>query len=161
MKGNVLYSPSTASRDIHYFCSPFDVVEFVNTKGSSKSVKSKRSKTRKVPPNVSLSSGSEPEEIPSPQSSFKITRQLTVKEVRTITEIPSTWTVFDGAWILDLTDDNRDWKDSKSGILLSMAAIIKSQVCIPSPLDFSSSLSNTLLGPGLVGRWKRWINKSK
>ena len=63
----------------------------------------------------------------TPQEDVRITRELTVKELRVLKEIPTTWTVFDGAWLLDIRKDKREWKD-RSGKNLSMAAIIKSQV---------------------------------
>lgn len=62
---------------------------------------------------------------------IKITRQLTCKKLITLTAIPSCWSVpqpgEDIAYLLDLTADDREWNDT-SGNLLSMAAIIKSQV---------------------------------
>ncbi|KAF9552496.1 hypothetical protein CPC08DRAFT_728578 [Agrocybe pediades] len=55
-----------------------------------------------------------------------ITSHTKVNELKTITQLPSTWTIYDGAYLLDLTDDPREWIDGK-GDLMSMAAIIKSQ----------------------------------
>ncbi|PPR05947.1 hypothetical protein CVT24_004653 [Panaeolus cyanescens] len=57
---------------------------------------------------------------------IRITRQLVVAKLITLTTIPSTWTIYNGAYLLDLSADTRQWKDS-AGDLLSMAAIIKSQ----------------------------------
>lgn len=63
----------------------------------------------------------------APKSIIRITRQLVVSNLITLTEVPSTWTIYDGAYILDLSNDPREWNDSL-GNPLSMAAIIKSQV---------------------------------
>ena len=61
----------------------------------------------------------------------KITRQLKVKNLVTITELPKTWTVprpeDDIAYLLDLSDDAHVWED-ELGKSLSMAAILKSGV---------------------------------
>lgn len=60
-----------------------------------------------------------------------VTRQLKVDEVVVIKDIPTCWTVprpeHTIAYVLDLSSDTRDWRDNE-GKLLSMAAIIKSQV---------------------------------
>lgn len=60
-----------------------------------------------------------------------MTRQLKVDEVVVIKDIPTCWTVprpeHTIAYVLDLSSDTRDWRDNE-GKLLSMAAIIKSQV---------------------------------
>ena len=61
----------------------------------------------------------------------ELTRQLKCDELVVITEIPTCWTVshpdHSVAYLLDLSSDKREWKDSKDE-LMSMAAIIKSQV---------------------------------
>ena len=55
---------------------------------------------------------------------IQITRQLRCDTLKTLTTIPACWTVpqpdEDVAYLLDLSDDTREWKDS-SGELLSMA----------------------------------------
>jgi hypothetical protein len=62
---------------------------------------------------------------------IRITRQLVCKNIITLTEIPSCWSVprpeENTAYLLDLTMDKREWKDA-DGELMSMASIIKSQV---------------------------------
>jgi hypothetical protein len=64
---------------------------------------------------------------------IRITHQLTCRKLVTLTSIPSCWTVpqpgEEVVYLLDLSDDVREWKDA-SGDLLSMAGIIKSQVHI-------------------------------
>lgn len=61
----------------------------------------------------------------------KITRQLKVKNLVTITELPKTWTVprpeDNIAYLLDLSDDPCVWKH-ESGKSLPMAAIFKGKV---------------------------------
>jgi hypothetical protein len=63
---------------------------------------------------------------------IQVTRQLTVDEVITLTELPEYWTVSRPdhrvAYILDLTNDPREWSlRDKDGNLKSIASIIKSQ----------------------------------
>ncbi|KAF8186408.1 hypothetical protein BJ912DRAFT_819653, partial [Pholiota molesta] len=70
-----------------------------------------------------INDDSDIEEIKPP---IRITRQLVVDELRVIKSIPSTWTIFTGAWLIDIRDDNRKWTDA-AGNDLSMASIIKSQ----------------------------------
>ncbi|KAF9044099.1 hypothetical protein BJ165DRAFT_1347476, partial [Panaeolus papilionaceus] len=69
-------------------------------------------------------SDNNPEEL----ADIRVTRQLKVSKLVTITTIPSTWTIMKGAtaYVLDLRDDGWEWSDA-SGELLSMASIIKSQ----------------------------------
>ena len=62
---------------------------------------------------------------------LQITQQLTLCQIISITTIPSCWTVpleERIGYLLDLSDDGRQWNDSE-GKPMSMAAIIKSQVC--------------------------------
>jgi hypothetical protein len=62
---------------------------------------------------------------------IRITRQLVCQELVTLTTIPSCWSVprpnKSVAYFLNLTADEREWKDS-DGNLMSMAVIIKSPV---------------------------------
>lgn len=66
------------------------------------------------------------------QGKIEVTWQLKVDGVVCMTDIPTCWTVSRPnhiiATVLDIRSDTREWWDSK-GKLLSMAAIIKSQVC--------------------------------
>ncbi|KAJ6513998.1 hypothetical protein DFH09DRAFT_1374151 [Mycena vulgaris] len=60
-----------------------------------------------------------------------ISKQLSCSEIRTITKIPSCWTVphpedGDFAYLLDISEDQREWLDKKNEPL-SMIAIIKSE----------------------------------
>lgn len=71
----------------------------------------------------------------------EITKQFRVSEIRDIFEIPSLgWTAprrdagEDFAYRLDLTADSREWTDTKKE-LLSMAAIVKLEVCASVPSD--------------------------
>ena len=61
----------------------------------------------------------------------QITRQFSCKKIITLTRIPTCWSVpydfEEVVYLLDLTQDTREWKD-KNGDLMSMAAIIKSVV---------------------------------
>ena len=57
-----------------------------------------------------------------------ITQQLSVKEIQVLKTIPSTWTVFDGTWLLDLADFDENCQYDEKGKFLSMAALIKSEV---------------------------------
>ncbi|KAH6890263.1 hypothetical protein BKA70DRAFT_1234748 [Coprinopsis sp. MPI-PUGE-AT-0042] len=73
----------------------------------------------------------EPETIEisdSPEQLIKITRQVKVKKVITLTSIPSTWSIpRDGsktAHLLDLSNEDRDWPRDKEGNLVSMATLI-------------------------------------
>lgn len=81
-------------------------------------------------------SGSE-SDSDAPKSVIRITRQLVVPALVTLTEIPSTWKIYNGAYILDLSNDPREWNDSL-GNPLSMAAIIKSQVCSQSVIIYGN-----------------------
>ena len=103
-------------------------IEFISINVPSRPTKKRKSKKRKGKQRAIS-------DVPTSQSDtdvnscsiIQITRQLSVTEIRTLTTTPSTWPIFDGAYLLDLRDDPRKWADS-SGTLLSMAAIIKSQV---------------------------------
>jgi len=61
----------------------------------------------------------------------QITRQFSCKKIITLTKIPTCWSVpydyEEVVYLLDLSQDMREWKD-KNGDLMSMAAIIKSVV---------------------------------
>ncbi|KAF9472149.1 hypothetical protein BDN70DRAFT_938396 [Pholiota conissans] len=76
---------------------------------------------RRAPSPISVEDSDSASEVET-----RITRQLIVPELRILKEIPSTWTVFKGAYLLDLRGDTREWTDS-TGKPLSMASIIKSQ----------------------------------
>ena len=73
--------------------------------------------------------------------SIQITRQLSVKKIVTLTQVPSTWTVpreEEGvAYLLDLSAEKEQWKDEKGG-LMTMTSIINGQVSpnfsLPTPL---------------------------
>jgi hypothetical protein len=60
-----------------------------------------------------------------------ITRQLKVQQLVEYVHVPTCWPVpkpgCNIAYLLNLTDDSRSWTDSSGG-LMSMAAIIKSEV---------------------------------
>jgi hypothetical protein len=75
------------------------------------------------------------------ENRIELTRQLKCDEVVELNEIPTCWTAsrpdYTIAYLLDLTADEREWRDSK-GELMSMAAIIKSQVSINCSIGFSS-----------------------
>ena len=74
-----------------------------------------------------------------------ITRQLTCRKLVTLTSIPSCWTVpqpgEEVVYLLDLSDDAQEWNDA-NGDLLSMAGIIKSQVCIVVQITLISNQSH-------------------
>jgi hypothetical protein len=62
---------------------------------------------------------------------LQITQQLTLRQLILITTIPSCWMVpweEQIGYLLDLSDNDRQWNNSE-GKPMSMAAIIKSQVC--------------------------------
>ncbi|KAH6897587.1 hypothetical protein BKA70DRAFT_1563041 [Coprinopsis sp. MPI-PUGE-AT-0042] len=64
----------------------------------------------------------------SPDELIKITRQVKVKKVITLTSIPSTWSIprngSKTAYLLDLRNEDRDWPRDKEGNLVSMATLI-------------------------------------
>jgi hypothetical protein len=70
---------------------------------------------------------------------IELTRQLKCDEVVELDQIPTCWTVsqpdYTIAYLLDLTTDAREWRDSK-GELMSMATIIKSQVSVVALVSF-------------------------
>lgn len=84
---------------------------------------------------------------------IQITRQLFVKTITTLTTIPSCWTVphpeAREAYLLDLSDDPREWKDSK-GNLQSMAVIIELEVLCLQPFSCCILLMSSA-GSGCVG----------
>lgn len=104
--------------------------------------------------------------IKKPKGRIRISRQLSCDELITITKLPTCWAVPETghcvAYLLDLTDDKREWRDAQ-GELLSMAGIIKSQVCevlVPYVIDESQDLIMTRTKtPGLAERRARLKNQ--
>ncbi|PPQ86716.1 hypothetical protein CVT24_012477, partial [Panaeolus cyanescens] len=96
----------------------------------SQAVKNRKKKKQRLTSTIHINSdNSDSDVVVTSDPPIRITRQLKVSQLITITTIPSTWTIIKGAkgaYLLDLRNDGREWRDA-SGELLSMAAIIKSQ----------------------------------
>ncbi|KAI0309098.1 hypothetical protein OF83DRAFT_1273383 [Amylostereum chailletii] len=69
--------------------------------------------------------------VKSEKSAINITRQTVCDRIVTLKQIPTCWDVAEPgesiAYLLDLREDTREWKDKRRNQPLTMAAIIKSQ----------------------------------
>lgn len=117
-----------------------------------KSMRMKK-KTKKVLQHIE--SGSE-SDASTAKSIICVTHQLTVAKIIMLTEIPSIWTIYNGAYILDLSDDPHEWNDPL-GNPLSIAAVIKSQVSQHwSTSTYKIQLTLNFKGPRCLGWGISW-----
>ncbi|KAF9032434.1 hypothetical protein BJ165DRAFT_1568600 [Panaeolus papilionaceus] len=120
-------SPVKRKRDTRSTLSSDSEIEIVSKPKPQASKKTSRLK-KKPRQHEIVTPVSDSDNNPEELADIRVTRQLKVSKLVTITTIPSTWTIMKGAaaYVLDLRDDGREWSDA-SGELLSMASIIKSQ----------------------------------
>ncbi|PPQ70451.1 hypothetical protein CVT24_013272 [Panaeolus cyanescens] len=93
---------------------------------TTKPVSKKLKKSKKSKQSPEPDSATDTDSVEIVAADIRITRQMKTPKLVTLTNIPSTWAIIDGAYLLDLRNDTRKWIDP-SGDPLSMAAIIKSQ----------------------------------
>jgi hypothetical protein len=122
-------------------------------KGGMKSVGSIPRKSARAPKPIGNEKGK------ADREQIELTRQPKCNKVVELTEIPTCWTVlhpdYMTAYLLNLTADSREWRDSK-GELMLMTTIIKSQVCSLDSLHHCvfrhCFLIFCLVGSGCMGR---------